>query len=1032
MSQIVTQRHQFLVLLALVIIVLTPMPLFQSPKSDAFPSEDVLIDTHDTFVESDVILGHVDYSIYNTPDAFDGYNLFVLLEQPLVEGGNYGNLLLIMDMNGNVIAQKQIGDIRSWHCPAEFIDPNTVLVGTTNGSALWHLENDSLQELGFEGSHEFEYNPNSDTVFTFEGVPQTIDGIDYLYETIVEYDMTGNLVWSWNVSDFIPTDWWCPFHDMEVTYRDISHSNTIYYDADDDIMYYMSRNTNTFFKLNHTSKEVIWGLGEHGNFTQYDLDGNEVDELFFHAHSVEPVDENTFILFDNDLHNQTNPDNQKSRMVEIQIDENKMIANETWYYEASTLYYRSGWGDADRLPNGNRVGTWGHPALPAGGPSAALIEVNNEGDIVWELDFQYNRNYAYGTYRMERFRFNPIISSPTDIVTVNSSAELSWDVWYNFRNKRTLPGNYTLYINGNPTQTGLFNYTKYWRPTTISIDTGSLHLGLYNVTLEIDDGFGNKASDSVNVTVKSFDISRTGRTSIEKGQTDFLPTWAGSTASPLFCNITLNSTLYEELNWTGQDILLDPSLIDIGSHLVTFQLFNQSLKVYEDIFWLYVGPTAPPMIVPLQSSEVSIRWSDDLVLSWNISDSAPHSWSILIDGNEIDSGDWLEPEFTLTWNVPLYPEGTYNITLVAKDLLGQWSKNETNLIVNPPIEPFILTAPDDATIAWGVDGISFEWETYNADTWTLWRNGLVYASGDATSGHVILAIADWLDSNWRIGKYNLTLQVLKDTYTAVDTFWLTILSHPGDRYANDVIESRSDWFLNSDSALGAPDGLFATIYVGYANGYLTLDMGENEEIIDGLSNDFTVYASGDEYSVSVSPSLTVDFIFLGTGTGTRSFDLSSSGLSEVQYVKITLISGVSVEIDAIEAINYNTPPGDTSPPYLEVFGDWFRIQYGSSAHLLWFASDESPWNYEIYENSTLVLSNLWNGSDIHYLFEPSDVGWWNVTLVVYDAFDNVAIDTVGIEVYSPNDSSFVITILGTGAAAVCLVIVVYVKSKRHS
>ncbi|MFW9805329.1 MAG: hypothetical protein ACFFFK_01210, partial [Candidatus Thorarchaeota archaeon] len=361
----------------------------------------------------------------------------------------------------------------------------------------------------------------------------------------------------------------------------------------------------------------------------------------------------------------------------------------------------------------------------------------------------------------------------------------------------------------------------------------------------------------------------------------------------------------------------------------------------------------------------------------------------------------------------------------------QWNKNETTLVLNPPLGPFILTAPDDTTIAWGVEGYSFEWGTYNADTWKLWRNGVVYANGDATSGSIILTIENWLENSWRIGRYNLTLQVTKNVYTAVEIFWLTILSHPGDRYANDVIETRSDWYLNSDDALGAPDSVFATIYVGYATGYLTLDMGENEEIVDGPSYDFTVYASGDEYSVFVSPSLTVDFLFIGTGTGTRSFDLSSSGLSEVQYVKITLISGVSVEIDSIEAINYNTPPGDTSPPYLEIIGDWFRIQYGSSAHLMWFASDESPWNYEIYENSSLVLSDSWNGSDIHYLFEPSDVGWWNVTLVVYDAFDNVAIDTVGIDVYAPNDGSFVIIILGIGTAVVCAVIMVYHYSKRH-
>ena len=825
---------------------------------------------------------------------------------------------------------------------------------------------------------------------------------------------------TWNMRNFVSKDWWCPYNDMLGSYRDITHSNTIYFDADDDIIYYNSRNTNTFFKLNHTSKKVIWGLGEYGNFTMYDIYGNQTDHLFFHAHSVEPVDENTFILFDNDLHNQTDPNNERSRILEITIDEETMTANESWYYAASSEYYSAYWGDADRLPKGNRLGTWGYHSTPIDGPCASLIEVDTNHEVVWQVDFPYNDEFMYGTYRMERFRFNPIISSPDDIVSSNSTYTLSWDVWYNHRNKRTLPGNYTFYIDGFPAQNGFFNYTKYWRPTTINIDTGLLDLGTHNLTIEVYDDFGNKATDSLNLTLINFNLIRTGLTTVEKGQAINLPTWSGFTTSQLFCNITLNGTLYEALNWTGQDIVLDPVSISLGAHLVQLQLYNGSEKVYEDSFWLQVDSTNPPLINPLQPTTLTITWGDTLFLAWELVDSTPTNWTLLVNDEIISSSIWIESPFLLNWSVPTYPEGTYNLTLLAIDLLGARSKSETILTINPTSYPYILSTPRNQTIAWGTLGVSFEWETYNAESWELLRNGTLIETGDATSGSVSFTINDWQIQNWRPGIYELMLSVTNENYTVTESFWLEIVANPGDSYADAVVTERSDWYIMGDYAVGEPDGLSAVIYVDYADGYLSLDMGEDEEIIDGSSDDFTICAyGGGEYRVSVVNSLSMTFQYIGNGTGIQSFDLAASGLSTARYVRVTYVSGPDIELDAVVDIHYNTPPLDTNPPRLTIQGEVFSVEEGSNMTLMWTASDETAWSYEVYLNSTLMVSEFWNGSDIHYLFRGTTVGCWNVTLVAYDAFDNIGVDIVLIEVYArPGSPSNVAMILIAG----CLVV----------
>ena len=60
-----------------------------------------------------------------------------------------------------------------------------------------------------------------------------------------------------------------------------------------------------------------------------------------------------------------------------------MTAHETFRWAGSTSHYSAGWGDADRLPNGNRLGTFGY----WGASIPAIIEVTPMGEVVWIKPF---------------------------------------------------------------------------------------------------------------------------------------------------------------------------------------------------------------------------------------------------------------------------------------------------------------------------------------------------------------------------------------------------------------------------------------------------------------------------------------------------------------------------------------------------------------------------------------------------------------------------------------------------------------------
>ena len=967
----------------------------------------------------------VEYTVVNTPDSFDGYVLF-----HLYDSNGLDNDLIIMDMDGNIVAQKDIGNCPGWYCPPEFIDPNTILTGSEWGAALWHLGNDTLQTLGIGSHHEYEYNPNNNTIFTFAYNVMEIDGIGYKYDFIREYAMNGTLLWELDTHDFISEDWWCPSRDMMGDYRDISHSNSIFYDAEEDIIYYNARNPNTFFKIDHSTGEVLWGLGEYGNFTMYDIRGNPTDHLFFHAHSVEKVDETTFILFDNDYHNQTNPSSRRSRILEIEANETSMTANVSWVYTAPSAYYSPGWSDADRLPNGNRIGDFGYPSTTSSGFSTAFVEVNSQGEVVWEAKFMYDDVSTYGSYRLERFRFTPVLSSPGEAIGLPEGGNVTWDVWYNYRNKEPLPGNYTFYIDDTVAQTGNFTYEKFWNPTSLVMSYQNLSLGQHNLTLAVSDGYGHIAMDTVMLTTQNFYIARSGYTLLEKGQQSSLPTWSGITTSSLSGNITLNGTLFLSLNWTGQDIVLDLDLIDLGTHLVEFHLYNGTILVHNETLWIEVTPSAPPIIIPLQPSVVYYYWTQTLVLSWDLYDVTAHSWNLLVNGTQFTGDRWFPTSYRIDWEVPFASIATYNITIVAYDEIGQVSTSECFVIIPVPTSPYILSSPGNTTIIWGFEGVSFTWHVVGGTEWVLLRNG-EFLDGDSITGYILdFPIDNWRTEGWRPGVYNLTLVYTLNGQTAIDTIWVEIVADSGDPYVDAILPEMSQWYLSGPNAIGEPDELYTTLFPDYADGYISLDMGENEEIVDAFGDDFTIVALGGDYRVSVTNSLDVEFEPLGTGSGEMSFDLADSSLDEARYVRVQYITGEDIELDAVVALNYNTPPADVTPPVIEEIDDFWMWLNDNLTRLSWSADDATPWSFKIYVDTTLVMDGFWNGSLVVFDFVPESVGLWNVTLVLDDAFGNMAVDSVLIEVRSILGMITIPMILvGTGVTVAAFILLV---RKRYS
>lgn len=445
-------------------------------------------------------------NIVHYDEAFNGYNLFVLERRNSTDINDKCATLFITDMEGNVITSRKLKR-NNFHLSdynVEFINSTTILIRINSNLAFWNFYTNTTQIFDIQGGHhDFEYNPLTKTFLLMKKVYTTdSDGNSSRFDEILEYDEKGEVIWSLDTRSFILQSQWCLFNDRIGPKADVTHSNSIFWDFKEDMIFLNLRNTNTFYKIDHKTGEMIWGLGEYGDFTLFDKHGNERKNLFYHSHAVEKVDNNTFILFDNDLHNQTNTRNSRSRIVEIKIDETTMTAEEIWSWTAPEEYYSYYQGDADRLPNGNRLGTFGTPTHPNSKFGARLVEVNDGGEIVWEMSFENSDDYEYSVYRMERFRYSPISTDFSEItIPKGENLTIIWQTWYNFRSKMRFNGSYSLFLDNEKIEFGNHTYDKFWRPTDLTIELNNLKTGYHNLKLVLEDEEDHRSTNSIVIRV---------------------------------------------------------------------------------------------------------------------------------------------------------------------------------------------------------------------------------------------------------------------------------------------------------------------------------------------------------------------------------------------------------------------------------------------------------------------------------------------------------------------------------------------------
>jgi hypothetical protein len=330
-------------------------------------------------------------------------------------------------------------------------------------------------------------------------------------DDIVEYDREGNELWRWECNNTFP------FNPDEFYLRNESrrgeldwmHDNSLYWDVDNGEIYMNVRHLDSVVKVDYATAETAWVVGrytgEDPGLDMYNKYGEQVDSLFYHAHALEVIGPDRFIIYDNDFWNLTRADPQVgiSRSVEFVVDEAAGTATEVWSWAAPASYYTRAQGDANRLPNGNTV------AYHQLAPEPLLVEVNPAGEIVWEMVFNITENDAGwrgGANGMNRVYQEPIITLDINAqpAPVDGNAQVILSVWDIFKARATRPGTITATSADMVVlATEDFDFLPHWQETEITLDIPGLEPGTHNIQILIENTEGVEAEIVVVIEVPS-------------------------------------------------------------------------------------------------------------------------------------------------------------------------------------------------------------------------------------------------------------------------------------------------------------------------------------------------------------------------------------------------------------------------------------------------------------------------------------------------------------------------------------------------
>lgn len=308
--------------------------------------------------------------------------------------------VFIVDPEGRIrwmwtVPEEATGDIDT-----SLLPNGNVLIGGGVGSP--NRGDGAIRELGLDWTEHFKRGrPVSGTDYTHQ-VEQMEDGqllslvwqnVDGAYGRFSGFGVeildpaTGQASFDWNSQSAVDAGT-LPSGSEGTDYFHANNAEWFPDDPEGPSFWVSLASRNQFVRLDRATGEITWKLGQGGDFTLYDLVGDEVLDgagwwEFQHANSMELLEDGQVLLhfYDNGY------SRGWSRLLDVKVDPTTKTARVVWEWTEPEWVERNG-GDHDVLPGGHRLATQGHCACcdESGDRESTVTEIDpTTGDVVWRL-----------------------------------------------------------------------------------------------------------------------------------------------------------------------------------------------------------------------------------------------------------------------------------------------------------------------------------------------------------------------------------------------------------------------------------------------------------------------------------------------------------------------------------------------------------------------------------------------------------------------------------------------------------------------
>ena len=396
--------------------------------------------------------------------------------------------------------------------------------------------------------------------------------------------------------------------------------------------------------------------------------------------------------------------------------------------------------------------------------NAWVVKTNVSGDVEWNRTYTYSMYWYSEAYSIIQtpdngFAIAGITSGDAWLLKTDANGNPQWNRTYDglrfariYSVIQTTDGGYAL---AGETQSPGASADDIW---LVKTDTNGMPQ--WNRT------YGGSHFDEAYAVIQTTDggFALAGATeSYGAGYSDFWLVKTDARGGPLW-----NRT-YGGL---GYDLAYAVIQTTDGGYALTGSTRSYGAGSYD--FWLVkTAPVPPETIPPNLSSPNDITFQKGTtghIINWTVGDRHPNIYEIYKNSLLIDAGSWING--TITWSADGLAEGTYNITIVVRDISSNSVTDTVWVTVNPPTlyisSDYTFTENLSIPIVVTADNIVIDGNGYTLQGPGSGTGFYLYGKNNVTIRNVI--ITGWTDGIYLYNSANNTISdntIINTTYTGI-------------------------------------------------------------------------------------------------------------------------------------------------------------------------------------------------------------------------------------------------------------------------